>query len=787
MKLNESKISVKKLKAGSVDPDFIPYAFHYDSDTLATKCGSLIKIIEISDLNNTSAQIDPIAVLRGIMNTYGKSGHLAFWFFNIRETKDFTDEWEEVSNFANVIHKKYFNSNPRSVLRNKMHIAMATKPFKEPFINFLDAIFHKSVARRQIEDFRLKKTIIDNEVETIFGKISENFVCRVLGMEFEKDNVYSEILSFLWKILSGKDRKFEVEKYDISRKLSETNITFGTNIFMLEHDESRNFGVVLEIKNYNDLNTNAIQKIMQLDCDFIITEYINHVPTRKDVSKYMRQSYLITVSLDESFLKASGLHNYIEALTEDPSSRPFCEHKTVITLFAPSHAALKEKIRTIFTACSNIGLLTIRHDLRLEEVYWMRIPANFHFVTGTKLLPSTSTPGFIELNSESYTKMQKYSDFREVITTFYTMKNNPFRFSFQKGDTPKHMLIIGYDITFRVSVTNFLISEAEKLKRKCFILDSSGFSTVFVNAFSGKYKIASLNPAVNTLKINPFKLSNTEFNRETIVGTLKRMVGRTIIQEDVFQDLLNRASDIILNAPDGSKNMSSVAEILKTCGNDALRWLEGGPFCHFLTDDEDEEFTDIYGINLSEILNYSGCTQVLLYYLLRKFESMQTTSPKILVMEEILQMCTAFNSEEELKEWSMRLTNPNFIVIFGSSTLRGTMAQKVSRCISESIGTIIMLPNSNMGIDSNVSSIFKISNSDKSTILKMPSLHKHLLIKQADESILVSTNIKDLIEDCVLSSSKELVKFMNDSMSESNGETNGWLPLFLGKCEVFFS
>lgn len=107
-KIIYAKKTTKAIALDKPDKDFIPYAIHYDKNTILTKNGELMQIIRVVGFSNASVFADLIslreAVRDGIRDNI-KQTNYAIWFTTIRRKKIFLQKVSFASSFRKKLTK----------------------------------------------------------------------------------------------------------------------------------------------------------------------------------------------------------------------------------------------------------------------------------------------------------------------------------------------------------------------------------------------------------------------------------------------------------------------------------------------------------------------------------------------------------------------------------------------------------------------------------------------------------------------------------------------------------
>ena len=89
---------------------FVPYACHYDPQTLLTKNGQLLQVLQIDGFSFESADSDEIEFKKRLRNMLFKSvatQEYALWFHIIRKRQPFYPAGEYAAGFAELVNEQW--------------------------------------------------------------------------------------------------------------------------------------------------------------------------------------------------------------------------------------------------------------------------------------------------------------------------------------------------------------------------------------------------------------------------------------------------------------------------------------------------------------------------------------------------------------------------------------------------------------------------------------------------------------------------------------------------------
>ncbi len=157
---------------------------------------------------------------------------------------------------------------------------------------------------------------------------------------------------------------------------------FGFNTFQTIFENQQKFGSIFSIKEYREISLGNIDRCLQLESEFIITEIMIFTSNSKAVKEFNKQINMLQISEDNTLLKNSGIEEIIEL--EKTSSIDFCQQKIIFTIFADDRNKLAESIGDLSSIMSLIGFMICRTDLHMESHFWAQLPGNFTFITQPK-------------------------------------------------------------------------------------------------------------------------------------------------------------------------------------------------------------------------------------------------------------------------------------------------------------------------------------------------------------------------------------------------------------------
>lgn len=759
----------------NINLDFIPYACHYDEDTVLTKQGELLKIIKIEDYSSANNYSDLRTEVRKSISKNIEDPYLTVWIHSVRKRNTISLQWNKTNDFSDQLHSTWSNKLTDSKLQyiNELYIVILFSNFNEHVNNslFFNYIKNKHKLSLQKRHPELKK------ITDLIKKDLEPFGAKILSLRFHQGKVYSEMIEFLHYIITLTHKEYLISEQDLSRCVKDFKIAFGFNTFQTVFANQQKFGAVFSIKEYREIPLYNIDKCLQLDSELIVTEIMIFI--NKTTKELKKQISMLQISEDNDLLKNSGMEEIIKL--EGASNINFCQQKIIFTLFTENKERLTKNINDLSSLMSNIGLMIFRTDLHMENHFWAQLPGNFAFVTQPKNILVKYACSFAMLHDFT-SGMLKGGRWKEAVTVFFSKIGNPYFFNFHGRKNNGHTTILGAPNSGRTSLINFLLSESRKFNPRIMMLDNTGKSIIFTKAVSGKYYIIDSNYKGQSLKFNPLNIEDSAANRSMLCELIKRMVNDEFSKET--EQKIKKVVDSIFTIPRESRSIEQISEVLRLLGGNIDKWFGDGEFAYLLRDGAESDIdwkTNIISINTTNLTKQKECMSVVLYYFLYSFEVRCDGSPAILVLDEAWEISSIFSTEKEFDNWMKRMTELNVVVILSTENLSLAFASKFTQYLDKHVDTRILMPNINA--NRLYMKAFSLSKEELNIILQTPTQEGLFLIKQYKGLVTLNLDLKNMEEIYVLSANQKTIQYMYEAIKEKGEQVNDWLPVFYEKCK----
>lgn len=585
--------------------NFIPIACHYDPETLLTKNGELIQIIQINGIcsEHISDKLFNLrsVVRKAISEVVESSRDCAFWLHTIRRKTNLDDPakydalltanihrmWQA----KNFWHDKYVNTLYLSIVHdsppihiNKMN-AVINSLSQQTILKFHENAFDTALAN------------LRSITETMLSGL-KHYGARKLRVRFDGEEVFSEPLFLYGRIVHLKEEPIRLPIMDLSSFLASHKYAVGSDkIEVIERDHKK-FAAVLSFKEYHEVSADLIDKFLQISVEMIATEIFYLTDKSELLPKYEWQNYIAGVSGDERLNEIRGITEIINLSKE--TNNAFCKQQISVSIIGENLEHLEASVSQASGELSEIGIVHVREDINLEQAFWAQLPGNFSFLRRLSHALVTNTGALASLHNFPVGKQS--SKWGRAITIFRTERGTPYFLNLHSESGNSNNYIFGGVGSGKTVLTNFIISEATKYKAGLLYLSSDNSSEIFINAIGGTWI------KIDRRNFNPLLIEDDQDAREFIKEFLLILSNHYIhnlSEQDI--EFLNLLVEDLFSLALEDRNLSNLlsrTDFTKPGGEVMAERLapfrEGGKFAQIFDSKESIKLRqgEILGINL---------------------------------------------------------------------------------------------------------------------------------------------------------------------------------------------
>jgi len=771
VKFITAKNDKKIILAKTPHEDFIPYAIHFDKKTLLTKNGELMQIIKVVGFNNTSVFADLISLreaVRDAVRDHIKQTNFALWFTTIRRKKNISPDGVFVDYFSNKINQAWEEKNNlRDDFVNELYISILIEGIDTSITNVKNLLqsFSKFSVRKTHNKF-LEKSFqnLSDVANGILASISDYGAKFLEITEFE-GVVYSEPMRFLGKLCNLEDHHFPLTLNDISTDLFYNKIAIGNKEIQVVTDERSYFSGILSLKEYIEISTESLDKILQLPFEFIISQSFDFSYSEQDLEFAKYQDNILRISGSSDFRDISGLTNFFESV--NGTNTDFGKLQTTFNIISSSSEQLNNDIKLISEKFQEIGLVIIREDLFLEDCYWSQLPGNFKFLKRQKVINSYQVAGFGSLYSFDSGSITN-TFWGPALTTFKTINNNPYFFNFHDGDNG-HAVFIGSKSSGKTVLINFLLAQARRYNSKIFYFDYENKAQNFIEMLNGFYYDIACDDPQNKrfLKINPLAINNFENYKKFLNDFFNSMIfhAKSTIPENEIANIEKIIEKIITNKIYNFKEAIEQFNNAETANIYSIIKIWNNPQYSKIFDNPKEiNLNDrLMGFDLSF---YQNSPQILLpifsYILFRIENSLFDNSSSIMVFKTAKMFFDNPIFFDNIIHFLDRLRQKNCLAIFSFDVdSKQDNDNKLLKLLSQKTASMFVMPSEE--ITKELSKELEITDEEFRIIKYLKPQDCKFLLKIGNDSLVLNFDLSDqnsLLR--LLSSSQEDIAILDE-------------------------
>lgn len=752
-------------------PDqFIPFAIHYDQDTLLTKNGELVKIIKIINNNfglnydnNENEQSSLRAIIRQAIGEAVGSNKYSFWIHTLRRRTPIQYKSTFTGDFENYVNKKWEEKHDwKDQYHNEIYISVLsdgqgaelldTKHLKDvilPMQNRMHRNAYLEKTRDQLTALTDRiLTTIRRYYDANYLKITER-TTQTEGATRSTPVFYSESLEFLGVLCNLRAETFPVTHTLMDKALCTHQIIFGYNAVETKNSKGeKKFAGILTLKNLQEVSISSLDKILQFPAEFFISQSFNYVPYAMAQKAYKAQKLIFEMSEDAYSYQKSGLEAKLNPTGNKATA--YGTQQATITVLVDDLNQLEGAASRIQQAFSEVGLLAIREDIKLEEAFWAQIPGNFEFLRRQNILVSSNIAPFCRLNLFPSGTASK-NHWGDAAALLPTTVNSPYFFNFHHQDNG-HTLMLDYN-SFGDAIslvhTNFLLTSALKYNPKMYVFDNHQASRLYFDKIKSPYHLFNAGdkqtPATG---LNPFSLENTARNQSFLLAWCCALIEPAVEVTDAVREYLRQALAEFFERHDTRKTLFAFAESIRATNNELYlalsQYFDKGQYAGIF--DADIESVDyqhrLNGFDIPRQIRTGSLVIPLFSYLMHRIITQLDGRPTIIVLHDALDLLENSFFAPRL-ESLLEMLRQNNVVVF--SRVRATpeaMVAQTLHTLAQISATRIIVPD-DVSQDY-TSELLGITPTQSRMLKRMDRQKGEFLLRKAHDTIGLRINLEGM-------------------------------------------
>lgn len=686
--------------------EHIPVACHYNPDTLLTKNSDLVQIIEISGFaenikEGTAEELREavrdaihqnipsyeyavyIHTIRSRKNIMPSQGQLPFGIAN-----DMNEEWRKKNNWD----KQLTNTLYISVVRQGINASLGTQS------SFANALYPSILKKNHVQFFEKASIELTMICNNIISRLS-SFGARKMNLLRTSKGYLSEPLFFYYNIIHLSQKRTPLPVRDLSEYLSSCRMLMHFNSIDIknDHDTEQRFAALFSVKEQASLSHDALDKLLQLGTQFIISQAIIFVPKEEALEKCTEINKVFKSSKAEHLSEISGANLMVSADTGKVSD--YCKEQTTICVLTDTPEFFQKRLNEVVHTMHELGIVVVREDFFMPKLFWSQLPGNFKYLARFNYKCHKNIGEFTcihSLKSGNY----KGSKWGPPVTLIRQQDGSIYYFNFHDKTGNGHTLIVGPTGTGKTALQRFLLSQALRFSPRTILVDVEGKSQNFCKSIGGVYTDISEweKPA---FRINPFDLQIFENNLTYFQSWLLRAIFQRGEGVQPYEEFFNVLAQKVSEVPEKENRYATLEAIINASGDTSLiegfKTFLGNPDIYnklFTNGNDEVAFWDLDNticINISSLKSEPLHFNAYVGILMQRLASSLDNKPTIIAMNKAYKLYDIRWFGDMMSIWLQKLQQKNAIAFFTSD--KNMSARSGNRFTEDSIyyGTKIFL------------------------------------------------------------------------------------------------
>lgn len=682
-----------------IEADFVPYACLADPYTILTKNGEALQIIRIDRLEHNGEEIKNLRqAIRHALSSKLPNADYAFWLHTFRREKQYLAKPEFASETASNLYDAWHEAHRLSRgFTNELYLTIvkAAEPARlrdtQSFLRSLNTPYDTSKRMAYID---ASVTELNQVTEDILG-VLQNFGAMRLGLETRDDGItYGEHLEFLEKLINLEARPMPVTKEDLSHYLTSGDVTFGFNAMEVRTAEGkRRFAAIMTIKEYKEASLLGIDEFLEIPCELIVTQNFDFIGAKTAKEAYDTQAEYLRLSGDKELWKWA---EFDKLLGEDTGEKAFGQQQTTLFLIAPSIRQLEQIIQMVRRAMAKLGIIAVREDLKLEEMYWAQLPANFPFVARPEAINTQHLAGFVKLQHPpkgcpkpglTYQPVMMFRSGNDTAHYFGTS------FEDEADILHNHVAIIGKNGSGYKEFSHLITALSTGISRHVWYIDMSGQAKALLKALGGTYQAVG----TDECPVNPFAQVDSPTTREFLALWCAGLLDpRGMQTSKALLQFFHACVGEVMKAPAGQRSLKQFQHMIGQ--EDAMlasqfdAWVQASNLA--INHPQDAlTFGAISGFDLSHVAQNETTRATLAGYLLHRITMQLDGKPSLIVLDEGAVLLANHLFRERIGAWLDYLTSQNVTVLVTVNDIEAAAKLGTLPTVMAAMGQRIYFPD----------------------------------------------------------------------------------------------
>ncbi|WP_454883859.1 VirB4 family type IV secretion/conjugal transfer ATPase [Sphingomonas oryzagri] len=767
----------KETKAG----DRLPYARHFDPQTLRLRDGAVMRMIQVPGLpfeTEDDAALDHHLAVRETMLRSVLDARFVVYHHVVRRRVRVSLDGAPEEPFAALLNDRWQRRlDARRLFVNEQVLTIVRRPArgKTGWPDKIKRLMAGKDAEPETADIRA----LDAAATALVAAL-EAYGARQLGTYQGVGGLCSEPLEILSAIYNGEMRPVLLpsNETDLGHHIPYARVSFGLDAIETAHAGGRSFSGMLSVKDYPDATrAGLIDNILRLPHELVLTE--SFAPADRQIA---RERIDLAIRRLRSADEEAGAERREMLAARDAlgaGQAGFGDHHLSLLVRADDLAQLDGAMASAGAALADMGAIAVREDVNMEPAFWGQFPGNEAYLVRRALISTANAAGFLSLHGMPFGKPDG-NHWGPAATVFETTSATPYFFNFHEGDLG-NFTVIGPSGSGKTVVLNFLAAQAQKFAPRTILFDKDRGAEIFLRACGGHY--AQLQPGQPT-GFNPLALADTPVNR----AFLRDWLGVMLAAEGPDElAAIAGGVDACMESDPGFRRLRYFRELLSgsrrpEAGDLASRldpWINAGEHAWLFDNVVDALDLDArtLGFDMTALLDSPTLRTPTMLYLFHRVDERLDGEPTMILIDEGWKALDDPVFAARIRDWLKTLRKRNALVGFATQSARDALDSRISAAIVEQTATMIFT----RARPEDYCEGFGLSEHELELIRQLPAHSRCFLVRHANHSVVARLDLAgepDLLT--VLSGREASVRKLDRLRDELGDAPAAWFEALTG-------
>jgi type IV secretion system protein VirB4 len=763
----------------------LPYARHTNAHTVETRDGLLMQFIKLRGLlfeTTDSEDLNYRKRLRDAMLQAIGSSQFAIYHHIIRREIEPALHGEFGDDFSRELDERWQRKlGVKRLYINDLYITLIRRPVpgRVGMLDRISKIFDKGIDAERSTEQDLRQ--LDTARESLIASLG-SYDARLLGIQGENGEYFSEPLEFLSRLYNGETRPVLLPKQDLGAYIPYRRINFGQETVELVATgglDSR-YSSLISIKDYaGQTSAGMFDELLRLPFEVTISQSFGFVDRQAALGQMNLALRRMRSSEDEALSLREELSEAKDELAAGRSG--FGEHHMTVAVHGNSPRQVDEYSAEVQATLTDLGIISVREEIAMEPAFWAQFPGNAKYIARRGLVSTSNFAGLASAHNFPVGQAEG-NHWGSAVTLFETTAAGPYYFNFHQGDLG-NFTVIGPSGSGKTVVLNFLLAQARKYRPRIIFFDKDRGAELFIRAIGGKYDV--LRPDVPS-GLNPLRLEDNPLNRQFLIEWLALLAGGADVDE---MEQIRDAVDANFTQAAKHRQLRHLAALFRGGQKPHARdlwsriapwWGDGEKAWLFDNlEDRTDSLADTVGFDMTQLLDNPALRTPAMMYLFHRVEERLDGNSAIIVVDEGWKALDDEIFVRRIKDWEKTIRKKNGIIGFATQSAQDALESQIASAIIEQAATQIFMANPKARAVDYIEG-FGLSEHEYELVRNIPESAHCFLIKHGNDSVVARLNLSgedDLLT--ILSGREKSVRVLDELRAQIGDDPKDWMPALL--------